>query len=313
MRVGADMAVSTVPPLADRRLAAILLSLVALLIFTGVDTCAKWLVQAGLPIPQVVFTRYVGHLALVLVLAFMAGEGLWRTENRGTALLRGGALLASTVTNFWALSYLPLATTAAILFTSPLWVCLLSIPMLGERVGPRRWMAIGVGFIGVLVVTRPLSGSAHWAMLLSLVASVCVALYSILTRRLAGRESTATLQFYAALIATLGTAPLALGDWHWPTDAPGWLALALIGVFGWGGHQLLTVAHRFAPASVLAPFVYVQIVFMTASGWIIFGDAPDGWVLAGAGIVVASGFYIWLIERQQARRTPSAEVVESAL
>ena len=181
------MAVSTVPPLADRRLAAILLSLVALLIFTGVDTCAKWLVQAGLPIPQVVFTRYVGHLALVLVLAFMAGEGLWRTENRGTALLRGGALLASTVTNFWALSYLPLATTAAILFTSPLWVCLLSIPMLGERVGPRRWMAIGVGFIGILVVTRPLSGSAHWAMLLSLVASVCVALYSILTRRLAGR------------------------------------------------------------------------------------------------------------------------------
>jgi drug/metabolite transporter (DMT)-like permease len=292
---------------------AIVLSLLALLTFTGIDTCAKWLVQAGLPIPEVVFVRYVVHLALVLVLALMAGEGLWRTENRGLALLRGGALLFSTVMNFWALSYLPLATTASILFTSPLWVCLLSIPMLGESVGPRRWVAIGVGFLGILVVTRPLSGSAHWAMLLSMAASVSVALYSILTRKLAGRDSTATLQFYAALIATLGTAPLALGDWRWPSDAPGWLALGLIGIFGWGGHQLLTVAHRYAPASVLAPFVYVQIVYMTASGWIIFGDVPDGWVLTGAGIVVASGLYIWLRERQLARRSPSAAVVESAL
>lgn len=304
---------SAVPPLADRRLPAIALVLVALLAFTGIDTCAKWLVLAGLPIPEVVFVRYLVHLMLVLVLAFMAGEGVWRTENRPLALLRGGALLFSTVMNFWALSYLPLATTASIFFTSPLWVCLLSIPILGERVGPRRWVAIGIGFLGVLVVTRPFTGSAHWAMLLSMAASVGGAFYSILTRKLAGRDSTATLQFHAALIATLGTAPLALNEWRWPHEGSGWLALGLIGIFGWGGHQLLTVAHRFAPATVLAPFVYVQIVYMTASGWIIFGNAPDGWVLVGAGIVVASGLYIWLRERRIVREAPSVAVVEAAL
>jgi drug/metabolite transporter (DMT)-like permease len=215
--------------------------------------------------------------------------------------------------NFWALSYLPLATTASIFFTSPLWVCLLSIPMLGERVGPRRWLAIGIGFLGILVVTRPLSGTAHWAMGLSMMAAMGGALYVILTRKLAGRDSTASMQFHAALIATLGTAPLALGEWHWPGMASGWIALGLIGIFGWGGHQLLTVAHRFAPATVLAPFVYVQIVYMTASGWIIFGDAPDAWVLVGAGIVVASGLYIWLRERQIARRETPSAVVEAAL
>jgi drug/metabolite transporter (DMT)-like permease len=304
---------SGVPPLVDRRLMAIALVLAALLAFTGIDTCAKWLVLAGLPIPEVIFVRYLVHLALVLVFALIAGESVWRSENRSLALLRGGALLFSTAMNFWALSYLPLATTASIFFTSPLWVCLLSIPMLGERVGPRRWLAIGIGFLGILVVTRPLSGTAHWAMGLSMMAAMGGALYVILTRKLAGRDSTASMQFHAALIATLGTAPLALGEWHWPGMASGWIALGLIGIFGWGGHQLLTVAHRFAPATVLAPFVYVQIVYMTASGWIIFGDAPDAWVLVGAGIVVGSGLYIWLRERQIARRETPAAVVEAAL
>jgi drug/metabolite transporter (DMT)-like permease len=304
---------SGVPPLVDRRLMAIALVLAALLAFTGIDTCAKWLVLAGLPIPEVIFVRYLVHLALVLVFALIAGESVWRSENRSLALLRGGALLFSTAMNFWALSYLPLATTASIFFTSPLWVCLLSIPMLGERVGPRRWLAIGIGFLGILVVTRPLSGTAHWAMGLSMMAAMGGALYVILTRKLAGRDSTASMQFHAALIATLGTAPLALGEWHWPGMASGWIALGLIGIFGWGGHQLLTVAHRFAPATVLAPFVYVQIVYMTASGWIIFGDAPDAWVLVGAGIVVGSGLYIWLRERQIARRETPSAVVEAAL
>jgi len=89
--------------------------------------------------------------------------------------------------------------------------------------------------------------------------------------------------------------------WTWPAAPADWMAFCMIGVFGWAGHQLLTVAHRFAPASVLAPFVYVQIIYMTASSWFIFHDAPDLWVLAGAAVVMAAGFYVWLRERQLAR------------
>ena len=119
---------------------------------------------------------------------------------------------------------------------------------------------------------------------------------------LAGRDATNTQQFYAGLVATLGVAPFALGDWTWPTGAASWLAFSAIGVFGWAGHQLVTIAHRFAPASTLAPFNYAQIVYMTASSWLIFAQPPDRWVIVGAGIVAASGLYIGLRERALARR-----------
>ena len=168
----------------------------------------------------------------------------------------------STILNFTALLYLPLTVTAAIAFSGPLWVCLLSIPFLGEQVGPRRWAAIVVGFCGVLIVTRPWSGAVHWAVALSIGAALGGAFYSVLTRLLAGRDSTGTQQFYAALVATIGTAPLALLDWAWPSGVASWIAFLLIGVFGWSSHQLLIIAHRFAPASTLAPFAYAQILYM---------------------------------------------------
>lgn len=284
-------------PPQDRRLHAIALMLLAVTGFAGIDTSAKWLVEGGMPTPQVVFVRYAVHLLLVVAIALPAGDAVHRTRNPGPIVLRSAALLGSTVLNFWALGFLPLTTTAAIMFSSPLWVCLLSIPLLGEHVGPRRWAAILVGFGGILVVTRPWSGTMHWAALLSIGAALCAALYAILTRRLAGRDSTATQQFYAALVASAAIAPLALGDWVWPAGAAGWVAFFAVGGFGWLSHQLLIVAHRDAPASTLAPFSYTQIVAMAASSWLIFAQPPDAWVLAGAGIVVVSGLYIWLRER----------------
>ena len=240
-------AVRPVAPIEDRRLRGIALMMLALLGFTGIDTCAKWLVQDGLPTTQVVFVRYLGHLLLVIAFALPFGERFVRTGNFGAVAVRGAFLLFSTVLNFAALGFLPLTMTAAIAFSGPLWVCLLSIPFLGEQVGPRRWAAIVVGFLGVLVVTRPWSGPVHWAVVFSIGAALCGAFYSILTRRLAGRDSTTTQQFYAALIATLGTAPLALADWNWPKGAAGWAAFLAIGAFGWAAHQLLIIAHRFAP------------------------------------------------------------------
>ena len=285
-----------IAPREDRRLMGIGLIGMALLGFTGIDTCAKWLVLHGVPTVEVVFMRYAMALTLVVVVAVPTGEPFLRTGNLGAVVLRGLFLLGSTVLNFWALGYLPLTMTSAIMFSGPLSICMLSIPLLGEIVGPRRWAAILVGFCGVLVVTRPWSGTMHWAVGLSLAAALSGALYSIFTRRLAGRDSTATQQFYAGLVASFAMAPFALAHWVWPTGWVSWLAFLAIGCFGWGSHQLLIIAHRFAPASTLAPFSYTQIVWMVASSWLIFAQPPDLWVLVGSGIVVASGLYIWLRE-----------------
>lgn len=288
-------------PVEDRRLLGIALLLGALLGFTGIDTCAKWLALSGVPTAEVVFLRYAGHLVLVIALASAAGDPVWRSAHPGTEALRGLVLLAATALNFVALNHLPLSTTGAVFFTAPLWICVLSVALLGERMGPRRWAAVLAGFAGALVVTRPWSDALHWAVLLSIASAFGAALYMILTRRLAGRDSPATQQFFTAAIATLGIAPLALPGWVWPDSATGWGVFGLIGLIGWGAHQLAILAHRYAAASTLAPFYYVQILAMVASGWVVFGDLPDLWVVSGAAIIVAAGLYIWSRERALAR------------
>ncbi len=286
----------------DRRLAAILLMLLAFLAFTGIDTSAKWLVQAGLPPTEVVFVRFFTHLVIATALILpREGTRLFRTEAPWLEILRGLFLVGSTFFNFFALKYLPLTVTVSIFFAAPLAICALSVPLLGEKVGIRRWSAIGVGFLGVLIVTRPWGASFHWAMLLSLSALCCASMYFVLTRMLAGIDRAGTQQFFASLIAVLAASPVILLDWEWPAAPVDWAAFGMLGVFGWAGHQLATIAHRLAPASALAPFVYVQMVYMTLSSWLIFGVTPDAWVLAGAAVVMAAGLYVWLRERQLAR------------
>jgi drug/metabolite transporter (DMT)-like permease len=282
----------------ERRLTSILLMLLAFLLFTGIDTSAKWLVQAGLPATEVVFVRFAVHFMIAMALILpQEGRRLFRTSAPGQELLRGLFLVGSTFFNFFALKHLPLTVTVAIFFAVPLVVCALSVALLGERVGLRRWFAIGVGFLGVLVVTRPWSASFHWAMGLSIGALFCVSMYFVMTRKLAGVDSSGTQQFLTSLIAVAIAAPMGLVGWIWPAVPLDWAAFALIGFFGWSGHQLATIAHRLAPASVLAPFVYVQIIYMTAASWGIFHIPPDGWTLAGAALVIGAGFYVWLRER----------------
>lgn len=288
-----------VAPVEDRRMYAIGLMLVAFVTFTGIDTSAKWLTTHGLPPLQVVFIRYAGHLLLVAGLFLpLVGPTMLRTVNPRLEVGRALLLLLSTIGNFFAVKYMPLTMTSAIIFSGPLLVCALSVPLLGEHVGWRRWLAILIGFGGILVVIRPGAGGVEWAALFSVFSVCCASLYFIATRKLAGVDSALTQQFYAALVATAAIAPFAFGDWTWPQDTAGWVAFTLIGFFGFAGHQCLTVAHRFAPASALAPFVYIQILFMVASSWLIFNQPPDQWVVAGASIVIGSGLYVWLRERQ---------------
>ncbi len=287
---------------AQRPMRGIALMLAAFVCFTGIDTCAKLLVLSGMPTGQVAFVRFLGHLVAVSALFLpRMGLRLFATGALPLQLARGGFLLAGTLLNFFAVRHLPLTVTSAIFFTMPLMVCALSIPLLGEKVGARRWAAIAVGFCGVLLVTRPWGAAFHWAVFLSLGAALSASLYALATRKLAGADSAATQQAFAALVGALGAAPLLALGMAWPVDAVAWAALALVGAFGFAGHQFMTVAHMHAPASTLAPFVYTQLLTMTASSWLVFDQPPDGWTVAGGAVVAGSGLYIWLRERRLAR------------
>ena len=211
--------------------------------------------------------------------------------------------IGASVCFLTALFNMPLANATAIIQSVPLAVTLGAALVYGESVGWRRWLAILTGFVGVLVIVQPGSDAFHPATFLSLASAFFTALYMLLNRKLAGVDSVTTQQFYAAFIATICILPLAfgMGGWVWPSDPAGSAAFVAIGAVALTGHQLITTAHRYAPASILAPFGYSQIIFMTASSWLIFNEPPDIWVFVGAPIVIGSGLYIWLRERQLAR------------
>ncbi|MFD1252709.1 EamA-like transporter family protein [Devosia equisanguinis] len=295
------MSTNFTPP-TERRLFGIGLALLAYFMFTGIDSSAKWLGMVGVSFIQIVFLRYFIHLLMVAAIHLPRhGTALVRTGSIRLQGLRALALLGSTACNFLAVQYLPLTVTGSIAFTVPLLICALSVPMLGEKVGWRRWTAIGVGFLGVLVIVRPGTDAFHPAALLSLLGALSTAFYMLFTRRVSGFDSAATSQFYVGIFATICLLPIVPFFWSWPSTADGWFAFFAVGVFGFVGHQLITMASGLAPATVLAPFAYFQIFFMAAASWFIFHQPPDVWLYVGAPIVIASGLYIWLRERKLAK------------
>lgn len=280
----------------------IALAIAAYLMFAGIDSSAKWLGLVGISAVQIVFLRYAIHLLLVAAIHLPRhGRGLVRTGSLKLQALRAMTLLGATVCNFLAVQYLPLTVTGAIAFTVPLLICALSVPMLGESVGWRRWTAIGVGFLGVLVIVRPGTDAFHPAALLCLAAALSTAFYMLFTRRVSGFDSAATSQFYVGIFATISLLPLVIFHWSWPTTPDGWFAFFAVGIFGFVGHQLITMAAGLAPASVLAPFAYFQIIFLASASWLVFNQPPDVWLYIGAPIVIGSGLYIWLRERSLAK------------
>jgi drug/metabolite transporter (DMT)-like permease len=192
--------------------------------------------------------------------------------------------------------------TGALMFTMPLMVTALSGPLLGEHIGWRRWVAVGVGFIGILIIVRPGTAAFHPASLICLAGALCAAFYGVITRKLAGVDSAATQQVYSGLIALTCITPFAFNGWVWPTGGAGWFAFIAIGVTGMIAHQLNTIAHRFAPPSVLAPFSYTELLLLALASWLIFSEPPDAWFFLGAPIIIGSGVYIWFRERQLNRQ-----------
>jgi drug/metabolite transporter (DMT)-like permease len=280
------------------RLTGIALMCGAVACFAMLDTTAKYL-NLYMSTLQVVWARYTGAFLFPFIVSNpWTRPGLTRTKRPLLQLVRSVLLLTSTLCNFAALRYLQLDEAIALIFSTPFFVAALSGPILGEWVHWRRWTAIAVGFVGVLVVTRPGAGSFHPAALLSLSAALCYALYSISTRILARTDSNETTLFYSNLVGFLALMPVVPFAWTTPGDP---LVIALMvatGAIGSFGHYLLIAAHRLAPAAVLSPFIYIEIVLVTALGFLVFGDVPSRFTLTGAAIVVASGLYLIHRERK---------------
>jgi len=291
--------VSPIESRANRGIAFVLMSQIVLVVL---DVSAKWLSLEGMATTQIVFMRYGMHLALLLLLVLpVSGVNLMKSNNLKLELLRGVCLLATTGLNFFAMRFLPLTVTSAIQFTSPLLICAMSGPLLGEKVGWRRWLAIAVGFIGILIIVRPGSEAFHPAAFLSLGCAIFLALFSILTRKLAGVDTASTQQFFAGATPVILLSPIAFTDWVWPEQPISWVAFFVMGMAGLGGHFLNSVAHRFASPATLAPFSYLSLLYLSLASWLIFNQPPDRIFILGAAIIILSGLYIWLRERQLAK------------
>ena len=269
-------------------------------IFSLLDGSAKWLVQ-GMPVVMVVWLRFVGQvIAAGAVLFPLRGAALVRTSHWRWHLLRTAMVTVMTGLNFWALQYLQLTVTSSIFFSSPLIIALISAPLLGEKLDLGRLAAILTGFCGVLVIVHPWSADFHPAMILSVVNAFLYAGFMMMTRHLAAYDSPETIQFLPAVGATIVLAPLAFAGWEWPDSRLEWIVACLLGVFGGVGHYLLAVAHGYAPSSVIAPFVYQQVIYMALFGYLVFGDIPGAAVWIGAAIVIGSGLYLFSRERRRA-------------
>ena len=282
---------------ARNRLTGIALVSCCYVVFTLLDGSAKWLV-ASVPVIVVVWLRFLLHAVFAsAVLLPLRGLALVRTTHWRWHALRAVMFVVMTGLNFWVLQYLQLAVTSSIFFIVPILTALIAAPMLGERLDAGRWAAVLVGFAGVLVIVRPGSADFHPAMLLSLVNAVLYALFNLMTRRLAAYDSAETIQYLPAVGAAVLLTPFALAAGDWPQGWLEWTVACLTGVFGGFGHYLLALAHRYAPATVLAPFLYQQVLYMALFGYVVFGDVPAPAVWTGAAIVVSSGLYLFARER----------------
>ena len=283
---------------ARNRLTGIGLVSLTYLVFALLDGSAKWLV-GYMPVIMVVWLRFATHVVVAGAVLFpIKGMALVKTSHWRWHLVRALMFMAMTGINFWALQYLQLTVTSSIFFSVPLIIALASASFLGERLAPGKWIAIITGFAGVLVIVRPWGAEFHPAMLASVVNALLYAVFMMMTRRLAAYDSPETIQYLPAVGAAIGLAPFAIAAWETPDGWLEWTVACLMGVLGGLGHYLLALAHRYAPASVIAPFLYQQVIYMALFGYLVFGDVPSPWVWLGATVVIGSGLYLFARERK---------------
>jgi drug/metabolite transporter (DMT)-like permease len=287
----------------DRRMRVLAVGLMcgAMVCFTGLDTCAKWL-SFTVPAIQIVWARYVAAAIIALAASRpLSRPSALRSKKPWLQTLRSILLLGSTTANVLALRQLQLSETATISFLTPIFVALFAGPLLGERVGAERMAAIAVGFLGVAIATRPGTAAFRPIVFVAVAGVLCNTGYVLATRKLAAEDAPQTTLAWTQVAGIVLLTPLLPWVWRQPTTPQVWLVMAVMGVFGAAGHLLLIVAHRFAPAPALTPFSYTQLIWMIVSGVLVFGDWPSAATLVGASLVVVCGAYLALRERRGRR------------
>jgi drug/metabolite transporter (DMT)-like permease len=296
-----------------QRLIGIALMCGAVALFACLDTTAKFL-NTQMDSLQVAWARYTSAFVLTLIVSNpLTHPRLLRTRSPKLQITRSLLLVGSTALNFLGLRWLQLDEALSIIFTFPLLVAIISGPMLGEWIGWRRWTAIGFGFVGVLLITRPGLGGMHPAALFTLGATICYGFYAVITRIVSRVDSNQTSLFYANFIGALVMLPVIPVVWQPPVDWVVALLMVMIGVLGSTGHYFLIAGHKLAPASVLSPFVYTQLIWVIIFGYLVFGQVPNSWTIAGAAIVIASGLYLLYRERKLGKSTTSEAAIEGPL
>lgn len=282
----------------DRTLAGILFMCLAGAVFPLMNGFVQVL-ATDYALEQLVWFRIVGHFVFMYAL-FMPkfGVGIIRTECLGLQLARSAALLASTICFFYGISYLPLAQATAISFTTPFIVVLLAVPFLGERLGIGRLLGVAFGFAGVLVVVRPGSDVFQWASVVVVASAFFYGTYQLITRKVSNRDRPETSSIYSAVVGSVAMLAVLPFVWKTPDTISEWALIASLGFLGGLGHYFVAKALSHAPAGVIAPFMYFQIIGSVIVGYALTGTMPDAATWTGAATIVAAGLFVaWLETR----------------
>jgi drug/metabolite transporter (DMT)-like permease len=297
--------------LSDDPLKAIALAVSATVLFALSDTISKYL-STSLPIVEFIWIRYVIFLLMAIVLIGRLPRGAVRPRNPNLQIIRGFCVVGSSVLFVFGVSQMTIAQATTISFLSPLLITVLSIPLLGEVIGPRRWAAVAAGLLGMLIVVRPGLGGFQPAALFGVASAFCWALALIITRRISSSDTPQTTVLWSSGIGTAVLTVMLPFEAVWPNLKQLGLSL-LMGVVASGGQWLVILAHRIAPASLLAPFFYGQLLWVTGLGFLVFGSLPDTWTVTGASIIIASGLYTAHRERVRAKMARSAAKIPATV
>lgn len=268
----------------------ILFLITAMFFFVVMDTFAKHLIKEY-SLVQVVWGRYFFHFAMLTLLLAPRLNVHLRTKNLPLQLIRSLLLFVTTALFFLGLRYISLADAAAVFYITPIIVTALSMPVLKERVGPRRWAGVLIGFLGALIIIKPGTGAMQAAILLPLAAAFTYAFYQLSTRFLSQADPVLTTLYYTAMTGTVACSLAVPFFWSAP-DLLEWGLLAGLGIMGGIGHFALIKAFTVAPAATVVPFTYTNMIWALSLGYVVFGDLPDPWTLVGAALIAASGLYI---------------------
>jgi drug/metabolite transporter (DMT)-like permease len=265
------------------------------------DTSAKYLVvEMGFETPFLAWMRFLVHSVVVfLLLRAWRNRAAFRVRSIPLQAIRGLTVFGTTLFTFMALQTLQLAEMVSILFASPLIVTAIAAIFLKETVGGARWFAVALGFLGVLIITRPGFEAFQTGHLHALMAMLSFSLYVVMTRSMGASETAESLVFYSALAPVVLMAPVVPAFAAMPQTGLAWFLILSLGVYGALGHWFMIKAYQIAAASALAPYTYLHLVWMTGLGFVVFGDVPDAMTLGGAALIVGSGLYLASVDRRR--------------